>query len=278
MGHIVLGLLADKHGSFNLFTPATVGLAVSLCAIASGYVFLFSLNAILCHSLFNFFTTSQSMKAVVIISIFYDFSSGAWLSLLVSGLACYSTYWNCVSPSYVPVLNAADLFVLVSELAWCSQWLVLEPCFFGLCIWVCFHPSSYRWRLLDSYLRWVFHPFAQLNCKSLTVVVVWTVLILCDCGHVLVYPTTCIAKEAESSSYIPLSVANMWRVVRFFHSVPSSCSKAWMSASTQYDEYLPDNVHDSPALNMILTEQFSDYIVPHEYLVYDLSNSYIGGV
>ncbi|EDR10193.1 uncharacterized protein LACBIDRAFT_318340 [Laccaria bicolor S238N-H82] len=65
MGRIVMGLLADKYGSFTLLIPTTVILAASLCVVVS----------------------VQSVKAIVIVSTFYGFSSGAWLSLLISELA-----------------------------------------------------------------------------------------------------------------------------------------------------------------------------------------------
>jgi MFS family permease len=88
MGRIVMGLLADKHGSFNLLIPTTVVLAASLCAVVSVYVFLFFFFvAISRRSHVDLLTTSQSVKAIVIVSILYGFSSGAWLSLLISGLA-----------------------------------------------------------------------------------------------------------------------------------------------------------------------------------------------
>ena len=87
MGHIVMGLLADKHGSFTLLIPTTVVLAASLCAVVSVYAFLSLFLSISRRSLFDLLTTSQSVKAIVIVSIFYGFSSGAWLSLLISGLA-----------------------------------------------------------------------------------------------------------------------------------------------------------------------------------------------
>ena len=87
MGHIVMGLLADKHGSFTLLIPATVVLAASLCAVVSVYAFLSFFVAVSHRLLVDLLATSQSVKAIVIVSIFYGFSSGAWLSLLISGLA-----------------------------------------------------------------------------------------------------------------------------------------------------------------------------------------------
>jgi MFS family permease len=81
MGRIVMGLLADKHGSFNLLILTTVVVTASLCAVVSAYVLLSLFFAISRHSPFNLLTTSQS------VSMFYGFSSGPWVSLLISELA-----------------------------------------------------------------------------------------------------------------------------------------------------------------------------------------------
>jgi MFS family permease len=92
MGRIVMGLLADKHGSFNLLIPTTVVLAASLCAVVS----------------------VQSVKAIVIVSIFYGFSSGAWLSLLISGLASLAIRPTEIGLRTGLVLSVASLGALLS--------------------------------------------------------------------------------------------------------------------------------------------------------------------
>ena len=67
-------------------------------------------------------------------------------------------------------------------------------------------------------------------------VVLWIVLTLCDCGHVLVHSTTCIAKEAESNSVNSYAFIG-GQYVKVLYSVPSGCSVVILSAaSMQYDE------------------------------------------
>lgn len=92
MGRIVMGLLADKYGSFTLLIPTTVVLAASLCTVVS----------------------VQSVKAIVIVSIFYGFSSGAWLSLLICGLASLALRPTEIGLRTGLVLSVASLGALLS--------------------------------------------------------------------------------------------------------------------------------------------------------------------
>jgi len=92
IGGILLGFLSDTYGIWNMMIPLSGGVAITLFAMCA----------------------VQGPKSLVAYSIFYGFFSGAWLSLMVTGISSLATGVEEMGTRVGLVLTAGSIFALLS--------------------------------------------------------------------------------------------------------------------------------------------------------------------